>query len=536
MLPAGIDLRRPEPDAPLSPDFAAILTADALAFVAKLERAFGQRRRQLLEQRTRRQAEIDAGHLPDFLPETAAIRQEEWQVAPTPADLQRRWAEITGPTDRKMMINALNSGADVFMADFEDANSPTWHNMVEGQVNLRDAVNGTISFTNPDGKVYELGQDLATLLVRPRGWHLVEKHVLVDDQPVSAALFDFGLYFFHNARPLLEQNSGPYFYLAKLENHLEARLWNDVFVLAQEELGLPQGTIRATVLIENVLAAFEMEEILYELRQHAAGLNAGRWDYIFSVIKKFRNRPGFILPDRAQITMGVPFMRAYTQLLVRACHKRGAHAIGGMAAFIPSRRDPEVNEVALAKVREDKERESADGFDGTWVAHPDLVPLARQVFADVIGQGAHQKERLRDDISVSAADLMNWDVPGGAITEAGLRTNINVALLYLESWLRGVGAAAIYNLMEDTATAEISRAQVWQWIHHPDGVLADGRQVSLPLCRALMEEELSKIRELVGDDWFENGRFDEAQELFDELIAAEEFIGFLTLVGYEYLD
>lgn len=531
MLPDGIDVT-----APIGPDYAQILTPEALAFVASLERALGQLRRQLLEARAVKQTEIDAGQMPRFLAETRSIRQADWRVASTPPDLQQRWVEITGPTDRKMMINALNSGADVFMADFEDANSPTWANMVEGQINLRDAVKGTIAFASSEGKVYELDDEVATLLVRPRGWHLEEKHVYVDGQPLSASLFDFGLYFFHNAQQLIDQGTGPYFYLPKLENHMEARLWNEAFVLAQDHLGISRGTIRATVLIENVLAAFEMEEILYELREHSAGLNAGRWDYIFSVIKKFRNRPGFILPDRAQITMTVPFMRAYTELLVKTCHKRGAHAIGGMAAFIPSRSDPEVNEIALAKVRDDKVRESTDGFDGTWVAHPDLVPVAHEVFEGLLGEKPHQKERLRQEVEVTAQDLVNFEVQGGQITEAGVRTNINVALLYLESWLQGTGAAAIYNLMEDTATAEISRAQLWQWIHHPAGTLADGRPVSLGLVRAWTEEELTKIEALIGQQRFNQGRFDTAHQLLDELVASDEFIGFLTLIAYDYLS
>lgn len=520
---------------PVFGEYAEILTPEALDLVAELERALGPRRRELLQKRAERQEAIGQGQMPDFLPETAAVRQSEWHVAPAPADLQQRWVEITGPTDRKMMINALNSGADVFMADFEDANSPTWQNMVEGQINLRDAVNGTIAFTNPDGKEYQLNEQVATLLVRPRGWHLEERHLFVDGRPVSAALFDFGLYFFHNARASMEQGSGPYFYLAKLENHQEARLWNDAFVLAQDKLGIPQGTIRATVLIETVLAAFEMEEILYELRHHSAGLNAGRWDYIFSVIKKFRNRPGFLLPDRAQITMRVPFMRSYTELLVKTCHRRGAHAIGGMAAFIPNRRDPEVTEVALAKVTDDKERESADGFDGTWVAHPDLVPVAHSVFESVLGDKPHQKERLRPEVQVKASDLLNFEVEGGEITEDGVRTNINVGLLYLESWLQGTGAAAIYNLMEDTATAEISRAQLWQWINNPDAQLADGRPVTLDLCREFMAEEMDRIKELVGEDRFASGKFELAEELLDRLMAEQEFTEFLTLVGYSHL-
>lgn len=523
-----------EVTAPLSGRVDEILTPEALGFLARLERAFRGRRKELLQKREARQAAIDGGQMPAFLPETRAIREGVWQVAPIPADLQKRWVEITGPTERKMLINALNSGADIFMADFEDANSPTWENMVEGQINLIDAVERTISFTSPDGKEYALDDEVATLLVRPRGWHLDEKHLLVDGLPMSGSLFDFGLFFFHNARKLLAQGSGPYFYLAKLEGHEEARLWNDVFNLAQDELGIPRGSIKATVLIENVLAAFEMEEILYELREHIAGLNAGRWDYIFSVIKKFRNRPGFLLPNRAQITMTAPFMRAYTEQLVRACHRRGAHAIGGMAAYIP-RKEEEANRLAFQKVTEDKVRESRDGFDGTWVAHPGLVPVARRVFAEVLGDRPHQKERLREDVQPDAASLTSFTVPGGTITEEGLRTNLNVALLYLESWLRGVGAAAIYDLMEDTATAEISRAQVWQWINNRAAALDDGRPITLALVRGWAPEELEKIRALVGEEWYTQGRFADASTIFDQLVAAEEFIGFLTLLAYDYL-
>jgi len=521
--------------APLAPGFKRVLAPEALQFLADLERACRARRRELLQKREEVQAAIDAGDLPDFPAETREVRAGEWRVAPIPDDLQKRWVEITGPTDRKMMINALNSGADVFMADFEDANSPTWENMVQGQINLIDTVEGTISFTSPEGKQYELEDETATLLVRPRGWHLVEKHVLVDGEPMSASLFDFGLYFFHNAQKLLDQGTGPYFYLAKLENRHEARLWNDVFVMAQDRLDIPQGSIKATVLIENVLIAFEMEEVLYELRQHMAGLNAGRWDYIFSVIKKFRNRPGFLLPNRAQITMTVPFMRAYTELLVRSCHKRGAHAIGGMAAYIP-RKEEEANRIAFEQVTDDKVRESGDGFDGTWIAHPGLVPVVRDVFQEVLGDRPHQKDRMREDVNVVAADLMNFTIPGGTITEEGLRLNLNVAILYLESWLRGVGAAAIYNLMEDTATAEISRAQVWQWISNPDAVLEDGRAITLDLARAMIPEEMEKIHELVGDEWFEQGEFETAQEILDRLISAEQFVGFLTLLAYEHLE
>jgi len=522
-----------EVSAPLSARYDEALTPEALQLLATLERAFRARRRELLQKREQRQARIDAGEMPTFLPETRSIREADWQVAPIPADLQRRWVEITGPTERKMLINALNSGADIFMADFEDANSPTWENMVEGQINLIDAVERTINFTSPDGKAYALNDEVATLLVRPRGWHLDEKHLLVDGAPVSGSLFDFGLYFFHNARKLLDQGTGPYFYLAKLEGHEEARLWNDVFVLAQDELGIPRGSIKATVLIENVLAAFEMEEILYELREHIAGLNAGRWDYIFSVIKKFRNRPGFLLPNRAQITMTVPFMRAYTEQLVRACHRRGAHAIGGMAAYIP-RKEEEANRLAFQKVTEDKVRESRDGFDGTWVAHPGLVPVARRVFEEVLGDRPHQKERMREDVQPNADSLTDFTVPDGTITEDGLRTNINVALLYLESWLRGVGAAAIYDLMEDTATAEISRAQIWQWIHNPDARLDDGRLITLELVRGWVPEELEKIRALVGEEWYTRGRFADASTILDRLISGE-FAGFLTLLAYDYL-
>lgn len=523
-----------EVTAPLSARYDEVLAPEALQLLATLERAFRARRQELLQKREARQAAIDAGEMPGFLPETRSIREGDWQVAPIPADLQKRWVEITGPTERKMLINALNSSADIFMADFEDANSPTWENMVEGQINLIDAVDRTISFTGPDGKAYALDDEVATLLVRPRGWHLDEKHLLVDGRPVSGSLFDFALYFFHNARKLLDQGSGPYFYLAKLEGHEEARLWNDVFNLAQDELGIPRGSIKATVLIENVLAAFEMEEILYELREHIAGLNAGRWDYIFSVIKKFRNRPGFLLPNRAQITMTVPFMRAYTEQLVRACHRRGAHAIGGMAAYIP-RKEEEANRLAFQKVTEDKVRESGDGFDGTWVAHPGLVPVARSVFEEVLGDRPHQKERLREDVQPDAASLTNFAIPGGTITGDGLRTNINVALLYLESWLRGVGAAALYDLMEDTATAEISRAQVWQWINNPDAHLDDGRPITLELVRAWVPEELKKIRDLVGPEWYAGGRFADACAIFDQLVAGDAFTGFLTLLAYDYL-
>jgi malate synthase len=516
--------------------FAEILTPQAITFIAKLQREFNARRLELLARRNAVQAEIESGNLPAFPNDSRGIRGGDWQVAPTPDDLQKRWVEITGPTDRKMLINALNSGANIFMADMEDANSPTWFNMVDGQTNLRDAVNRTISLETPEGKSYALNDEVAVLMVRPRGWHLEEKHITVDGAPMSGSLMDFGLYFFHNAKNLLDRGSGPYFYLPKLESHLEARLWNDVFILAQDELGIPRGSIRATMLLETILAAFEMEEMLYELREHSAGLNAGRWDYIFSVIKKFRNVPGFLLPDRSQIGMTVPFMRAYTELLVKSCHTHGAHAIGGMAAFIPSRRDAEVNDMALKKVREDKERESADGFDGTWVAHPDLVPVAREVFEKVLGDKPHQKERTRDEVQVQPADLMQFDIAGGQITEEGLRNNISVALIYLEAWLRGLGAVAIYNLMEDTATAEISRAQVWQWIHNDAAQLADGRAITTDLYQSMVPEELDKIKDLFGDELYAAGKFDVAQKLFDDLCINDDFPLFLTLGAYDKLE
>jgi malate synthase len=528
--PSGIEVR-----GPVAGRAAEVLTPEALAFVARLQREFGPTRDALLRRRAERQAELDAGAVPDFLPETRAVREGQWRVAPAPADCQRRWVEITGPAERKMVINALNSGADVFMADFEDAHTPTWANMVEGQANLTDAIERTIEFTSPEGKAYRLRDRVATLLVRPRGWHLVEKHLHVDGRPVAGAFFDFGLYLFHNARRLLERGTGPYFYLPKLESHREARLWNDVFVAAQSALGLPRGTIRATVLVETILAAFEMEEILYELREHAGGLNAGRWDYMFSLIKKLGSRRDAVLPDRSQVTMTVPFMRAYTELLVRTCHRRGAHALGGMAAFIPSRRDPQVNEVALARVREDKERESRDGFDGTWVAHPDLVETAREPFARLLGDRPHQVDRQREDVVVSAKDLLDVWVPGGAVTEAGLRTNVSVGIQYLASWLRGTGAAAINNLMEDAATAEISRSQVWQWIHHRV-VLADGRPVTRELARRIRDEEVARIREAVGEAAYARGRYAEAVEVFEAVALSDRFVEFLTLPAYDRID
>lgn len=514
----------------MNPTYETVLTEEALAFVSALHRRFNPTRQDLLKRRTERQIALDHGIFPMFLPKTDAIRQDDtWRVAPTPPDLQDRRVEITGPVDRKMMINALNSGAKVFMADFEDANSPTWHNCIQGHLNLMDTIRGTIEFTNPDGKVYRLNEEVATLLVRPRGWHLREKHVLVEGEPISASLFDFGLYMFHNAHELLARGSGPYFYLPKLECHLEARLWNDVFVFAQEYLNIPHGTIRATVLIETIVAAFEMEEILYELRDHMAGLNAGRWDYIFSVIKKFSKRHDMVLPDRGQVTMTVPFMRAYTQLLVKTCHKRGAHAIGGMAAFIPNRRDPEVTEIALQKVREDKEREANDGCDGTWVAHPDLVPTAMEVFDKFLGDQPNQKQVMRDDIEVTANMLVNVQIEGGKITEKGVRQNISVALQYLNAWLNGNGAAAIHNLMEDTATAEISRAQLWQWIHN-QAYLDSGTIVDRTLYERIRDEEIAALGGL------NEGRLQDAVKILDTLVLADTFIEFLTYVAYDYLS
>ncbi len=513
-----------------TPNRERVLTPEAVEFVARLHRAFNIRRLELLDARGQRRERLVAGERPDFPPSTAEIRRGDWRIADTPPALADRRVEITGPVDRKMMINALNSGASTFMADFEDSLSPTWQNVVEGQANVMDAVRRTLSFTSPEGRDYTLAEQTATLLIRPRGWHLNERHFLVDTEPVSASLFDFGLCFFHNAREQLERGVGPYFYIPKLESRLEARLWNDVFLYAQEELDLPRGSVRATVLIETILAAFEMDEILYELREHAAGLNAGRWDYIFSVIKQFRHVEDAVLPDRAQVTMTVPFMRAYTELLVRTCHRRGAHAMGGMAAYIPSRRDADVNERALAKVREDKQRESHDGFDGTWVAHPDLVPVAREAFDEVLGARPNQKDRLRDDVSPDSGALLDFRIPGGTVTREGVRTNVSVALQYIESWLRGLGAAAINNLMEDAATAEISRAQLWQWLRH-ETALADGGEMTPGLYHQLRDSELGA---LIASAESEN-RYADAAELLDSLVLDDEFEDFLTLPGYSYL-
>ncbi len=503
----------------LAPDEAGILTPEALELVAALQREFGDRREELLRLRAERQQRLSEGELPGFLAATRAVRKGDWRVAPAPADLQDRRVEITGPAgDRKMVINAFNSGARIYMADFEDANSPTWLNVVGGQQNLTDAIERTISVETPD-KSYRLQDQVAVLLVRPRGWHLPEHRVQVNGRPVSASLFDFGVYLQRNAEQLLARGTGPYFYLPKLESHVEARLWNDVFVYVQDRLGIPRGTIKATVLIETILAAFEMEEILYELREHSGGLNAGRWDYIFSVIKKFRDREDFVLPDRAQVTMTVPFMRAYTELLVRTCHSRGAHAIGGMAAFIPSRRDPEANERALERVRDDKLRESGDGFDGTWVAHPDLVPAAKDVFDDVLGDKPNQLDRLRDDVSVGGADLLNVAATPGDVTEDGVRTNVSVGVRYLASWLSGAGAAAIDNLMEDAATAEISRSQIWQWVRHGRVEAADVR---------------TTIEDVVGE-LPDDPVVAEARALFEQVALAEDFPEFLTLPAYDRL-
>ena len=513
-------------------EFAEILTPEAIRFVAKLVRKFADRREELLQKRVVRQAEIDAGKFPDFLPETKEIRESVWSVNPVPADLQDRRVEITGPVDRKMVINALNSGAKVFMADFEDAHSPMWSATIQGQINLRDAIVGTIRFVSPEGAVYQLKDKLATLLVRPRGWHLLEKHVLVDGRQISGGIFDFGLYFFHNAKKLLAKGSGPYFYLPKMESHLEARLWNDIFVMAQAELGIPKGTIKATVLIETILGAFEMHEILYELREHSAGLNCGRWDYIFSFIKKFSKFPLFVLPDRAQVTMTTHFMHSYSLLAIQTCHRRKAHAMGGMAAQIPIKNNPEANDAALAKVVADKQREAGDGHDGTWVAHPGLVPIAMDAFNAVM-KTPNQVDRLRDDVHITAADLLQ--VPKGTITEGGLRTNLSVGVQYLEAWLRGSGCVPLYNLMEDAATSEISRAQVWQWIRH-GSVMEDGRKITAELAEKMLTEELEKIRLEVGEARYTGGQFQTASKIFLELMTGKEFTQFLTLPAYNCID
>ncbi len=518
---------------PVTPEQAEILTPDAIRFVAGLHRAFNARRQELLAARMERQERLDAGEWLDFLPETKDIREGDWKVAPIPHDLQDRRVEITGPVDRKMVINALNSGAKCFMADFEDSNCPSWSNNLNGQINMRDAVRGTIEFHQADGKHYKLNDEIAVLLVRARGWHLDERHVLIDGERCSGSLFDFGLYFFNNVKALLDKGSGPYFYLPKLESHLEARLWNDAFVKAQDDLGIPQGTIRCTVLIETITAAFEMDEILYELRDHMAGLNCGRWDYIFSFIKRLRKKEGYTLPDRSQVTMTVPFMRSYSLLCIKTCHKRGASAIGGMAAQIPIKGDPERNEAAIAKVREDKRREATDGHDGTWVAHPGLVPIAMEEF-DKVMTTPNQIHRLREDVEVTAEDLQR--LPEGSITEEGVRHNIRVGVQYMEAWLRGTGCVPLYNLMEDAATAEISRTQLWQWLHSDQGVLDDGRKLTLDLFHQFFEEEMDRIRQEVGEERFENGKFDEAAAMFKEISESDTLEEFLTLRAYEKVD
>jgi malate synthase len=527
-FPSGVTLA-----ASLSPGHEQVLTPEALGFVAALHREFEPRREALLACRSERQRQFDAGVLPDFLAETAPVRSAEWSVASQPEDLLDRRVEITGPTDRKMVINALNSGASTFMADFEDANCPTWANMVEGQINLRDAVRRTIALEQA-GKSYRLNDETAVIIPRPRGWHLDEKHLLVDGQPVSGAIFDFALYFFHNARELLARGTGPYFYLPKMESHLEARLWNDIFKRAQSALGLATGTIKATALIETVVAAFEMDEILWELKEHSAGLNIGRWDYIFSCIKKFRSHGDFCLADRAQVTMTAPFMRAYALLLVKTCHRRGAPAMGGMAAQIPIKNDPAANAAAMDKVRQDKIREVTDGCDGTWVAHPGLVPVAKAIFDEHMPQ-PNQYGRQRPDVQVSAADLLHF-APEKPITEAGVRNNISVGIQYLGAWLAGNGCVPVFNLMEDAATAEISRSQIWQWIRSGKGVLDDGRKVTKTLFTQLLREELPKVRTTLGEAAWQAGRYEQAASLFERITTDDDYVEFLTLPAYGMID
>ena len=524
-IPDGVEIR-----APIKPGYERVLTPEAVAFVAELERKFGAERARLLRLRAEIQAKLDAGWKPDFPAETSSLREADWTVAALPQDLLDRRVEITGPTDRKMVINALNCGANVFMADFEDANTPSWDNLIEGQINLGEAVKRTIAFDDPQTKKhYTLNPKIATLLVRPRGWHLPEAHVLVDGAPMAGAFFDFGLYFFHNARELLKRGSGPYFYLPKMENRFEAKLWNDVFLHSQKALGLPGGTIKATVLIETIMAAFEMDEILYALRDHSSGLNCGRWDYIYSFIKKFAEDPKAVMPDRVKIGMTTHFLRSYSLHLIKTCHRRNVHAMGGMAAQIPIRNDPAANDAAMAQVRADKLREAGDGYDGTWVAHPGLVGLAKTVF-DAEMPEANQIARKRQDVHVTAEDFLR--VPEGSITEAGLRQNFNVAIGYLEAWLRGTGCVPLYNLMEDAATAEISRAQVWQWIRH-GAKLADGRRIDRALCRNLLDEELDKLKAMVGEPAYADGRYDDAAKIVVDLIEAERFPEFLTIPAYE---
>ncbi len=525
---SGIDIK-----APVSGAFKEILTPAALDFVAALSREFENRRQELLERRKKVQADIDKGKFPDFLAETRHIRESDWKAESIPDDLADRRVEITGPVDRKMIINALNSGAKTFMADFEDSHTPTWDNTINGQINLRDAINGTIEYVSPEGKEYRLSDQTATLIVRPRGWHLNEKHVLIDGKPVSGGIFDFGLYLFHNAKNLLKKGSGPYFYLPKMESHLEARLWNDIFVKAQSMLDIPVKTIKATVLIETILASFEMDEIIYELRDHMAGLNCGRWDYIFSFIKRFKNIPEFIFPDRAQITMTRHCMHSYSLLAIKTCHRRGVHAVGGMAAQIPIKDDPKANEAALEKVRQDKVREATDGHDGTWVAHPGLVEIALEEF-DRYMPAPNQIDKKRDDVQVTAEDLLK--VPEGTITEAGLRNNISVSIQYMAAWLSGTGSVPINHLMEDAATAEIARSQVWQWVHHPRGILDDGREVTADLFKRIEAQELTRIQEAVGTENFEKGNYREASGMLADIIMNPQMEEFLTLRAYEHID
>ena len=518
----------------ISLPYQEILTQDALEFIRDLHRMFNKERKSLLQKRQDRQEEINKGVSLDFLPNTLIIRNSEWSVCPIPADLQDRRTEITGPVDRKMVINALNSGAKVFMADFEDASTPSWNNLLDGQINLRDAIRKQIDFTAENGKKYSLNADVAVLKVRPRGWHMEENHILIDGEPISASLFDFGLYFFHNGWELIRRGSGPYFYLPKIESHLEAKLWNDVFIAAQEAVGIPHATIKATVLIETITAAFEMDEIIFMLREHLAGLNAGRWDYIFSCIKKFHQFPECVLPDRSQITMSVPFMRSYAKLLVQTCHKRKAHAMGGMSAFIPSRKDEHINKLAFDKVTADKELEASTGFDGTWVAHPDLIRVALIPFDKILGNNPHQKHVMLENEVITASQLSNFTIPDSCITEAGIRMNIQIGILYIESWLRGVGAAAIHNLMEDAATAEISRAQLWQWIHHKAKTYY-GVTIDISMYKFFLADEIQKIKHLIGEENYFNGKFFDAINLFDKLVTQEKFDLFLTTEAYSTL-
>ncbi len=518
----------------ISLPYQEILTQDALEFIRDLHRMFNKERKSLLQKRQDRQEEINKGVSLDFLPNTLIIRNSEWSVSPIPADLQDRRTEITGPVDRKMVINALNSGAKVFMADFEDASTPSWNNLLDGQINLRDAIRKQIDFTAENGKKYSLNADVAVLKVRPRGWHMEENHILIDGEPISASLFDFGLYFFHNGWELIRRGSGPYFYLPKIESHLEAKLWNDIFIAAQEAVGIPRATIKATVLIETITAAFEMDEIIYMLSEHLAGLNAGRWDYIFSCIKKFHQFPECVLPDRSQITMSVPFMRSYAKLLVQTCHKRKAHAMGGMSAFIPSRKDEHINKLAFDKVTADKELEASTGFDGTWVAHPDLIRVALIPFDKILGNNPHQKHVMLENEVITASQLSNFTIPDSCITEAGIRMNIQIGILYIESWLRGVGAAAIHNLMEDAATAEISRAQLWQWIHHKAKTYY-GVTIDISMYKFFLADEIQKIKHLIGEDNYFNGKFFDAINLFDKLVTQEKFDLFLTTEAYSTL-